>query len=101
MFRPARETVLAGSAVVLSVGWHARSLALPPHAEHSWRDADGIGVARGFLTDGWNILIEVFRGEGAAVVVESVFGGWLTESARAHLGPPHYADDQVRSYLLR
>jgi hypothetical protein len=40
------------------------------------------------------------KAQGARVLVESKFGGWLTPESRAALPPPIWSDDQVRAYLL-
>jgi hypothetical protein len=42
-----------------------------------------------------------YRRQGATLLVESSFGGWLPDATRAALGTPLYTDDQVRSYLLK
>jgi hypothetical protein len=46
-------------------------------------------------------LLDTLRSEGAVLLVESSFGGWLPEATRATLPPPLYDDGQVRSYSLR
>jgi Dolichyl-phosphate-mannose-protein mannosyltransferase len=62
------------------MGWRFPALLLPPHAEHSWRDADGIGVARSFLHEGFHLLYPrvVERGAGSGVVgMEFPLVNWL------------------------
>ena len=44
-------------AMAASLFWKLQALALPPHGEHAWRDADGLGVARAFLHESWNLLL--------------------------------------------
>lgn len=53
-----RSTVpaLALVPLVLALTWRVGELALPPHAEHAWRDADGIGIARCFVREGMNLF---------------------------------------------
>ncbi|HEX7489138.1 MAG TPA: hypothetical protein VF341_09540, partial [Anaeromyxobacteraceae bacterium] len=48
---------LAWVPLVLALTWRVGELALPPHAEHAWRDADGLGIARCFVREG----IDLFR----------------------------------------
>ncbi len=36
--------------------WNVPDLRLPPPGEHAWRDATGIGVTRGFLTEGFDLF---------------------------------------------
>jgi hypothetical protein len=40
------------------------------------------------------------RSQGARVLVESSFGGWLDPATRATLPPPVWSDDQLRVYEL-
>jgi len=40
------------------------------------------------------------RQQGAVLLVESTFGGWLTEAQRSTLPQPLYQDDQLRAYDL-
>ena len=40
----------------LALAWRISELALPPHLEHAWRDSDGLGVARCFVRDGFDLL---------------------------------------------
>jgi hypothetical protein len=41
------------------------------------------------------------QAQGARLLVESSFGGWLPAATRAALPPPLYEDDQLRAYPLR
>jgi 4-amino-4-deoxy-L-arabinose transferase-like glycosyltransferase len=62
------------------MGWRFSTLLLPPHGEHIWRDADGLGVARGFLHEGFHILFPrvVERGAGSGFVgMEFPLVNWL------------------------
>jgi 4-amino-4-deoxy-L-arabinose transferase-like glycosyltransferase len=66
--------------VLLVMGCRFSTLLLPPHGEHAWRDADGIGVARSFLHQGYDILVPrvVERGAGSGVVgMEFPLVNWL------------------------
>jgi uncharacterized membrane protein YhaH (DUF805 family) len=40
------------------------------------------------------------RSQGARILVESSFGGWLDPGTRAGLPPPIWSDDQLRAYAL-
>jgi len=44
--------------------------------------------------------LEELRREGARVLIESAFGGWLTPETRAKLSTPVYQDAQLRAYAL-
>src|SRR5438552_2685557 len=44
------------AALLVALVWEIHRLFWPPHGEHAWRDADGIGVARSFLREGWDLL---------------------------------------------
>jgi hypothetical protein len=44
--------------------------------------------------------IDQLRSQGARILVESSFGGWLPPETRAALPPPFWADDQIRAYRL-
>jgi len=44
--------------------------------------------------------IAALHRQGATLLVESSFGGWLSEETRRTLPVPAYADDQLRSYVL-
>jgi hypothetical protein len=66
--------------VFLAMAWRLSVLLLPPHGEHAWRDADGIGVARSFLHEGFDILLPrvVERGARNGVVgMEFPLVNWL------------------------
>src|SRR2546429_8510317 len=52
-------------AMAASLFWKLQALALPPHGEHAWRDADGPGVARAFLHESWNLLLPRAAERGA------------------------------------
>lgn len=67
-------------AVLLAMGWRVSVLLLPPHGEHSWRDADGLGVARSFLHEGFHLLLPrvAERGSRSGVVgMEFPLVDWL------------------------
>jgi 4-amino-4-deoxy-L-arabinose transferase-like glycosyltransferase len=57
---------------------------------------------------GWSVrpddlTLEAVRrmsAQGARVLIESSFGGWLPNATRAALPPPRYSDDQLRIYDL-
>jgi 4-amino-4-deoxy-L-arabinose transferase-like glycosyltransferase len=62
------------------MGWRFSVMVLPPHGEHAWRDADGLGVARSFLHEHFDILFPrvVERGAGSGVVgMEFPLINWL------------------------
>lgn len=68
------------AAVLLVMGWRFSVLLLPPHGEHVWRDADGIGVARSFLHEGFDILRPRVAERGAqsgVVGMEFPLANWL------------------------
>jgi 4-amino-4-deoxy-L-arabinose transferase-like glycosyltransferase len=72
--------VILTGAVVLAMAWRFSILLLPPHGQHVWRDADGLGVARSFLSDGFHILFPrvVERGAGSGIVgMEFPLVNWL------------------------
>jgi 4-amino-4-deoxy-L-arabinose transferase-like glycosyltransferase len=54
--RPRRVAALALVPLALALLWRLPDLALPPHGEHAWRDADGIGVARCFAREALDLL---------------------------------------------
>jgi hypothetical protein len=56
--RPSRlpAWLIVVGATAVSMVWKVGMLAEPPHGEHAWRDATGIGVARGFLYESWDLL---------------------------------------------
>ena len=67
-------------AVLLVMGWRFSVLLLPPHGEHAWRDADGLGVARSFLHDGFDIRYPRVAERGAhsgLVGMEFPLVNWL------------------------
>lgn len=75
-----RDAFVLGLAVLLVLTWRFAALWLPPHAEHAWRDADGIGVARTFLHEGFHLLTPrvVERGAGSGLVgMEFPLVNWL------------------------
>jgi Dolichyl-phosphate-mannose-protein mannosyltransferase len=81
-FHDRRRTylIVLSAAVLLTMGWRFSVLVLPPHGEHAWRDADGLGVARSFLHDGFDILFPrvVERGARSGVVgMEFPLMNWL------------------------
>jgi hypothetical protein len=58
---PAREAgatpwALALVSLAFALVWRVGELAQPPHHEHAWRDADGIGIARCFVREGLDLL---------------------------------------------
>lgn len=80
--------VFAG-ALLLALGWKVHTLALPPHGVHPWRDADGLGVARAFLHEGWNILYPRVAERGGLtgiVGMEFPLVNWLAAASMALLG---------------
>jgi hypothetical protein len=69
----ARRVAVASLALVpllLALAWRIGELALPQHAEHAWRDADGLGIARCFVREGLGLLEPriVERGAGSGIV---------------------------------
>jgi hypothetical protein len=46
LHRRAWVPALALVPLTLALAWRIGELTLPPHLEHAWRDADGLGVAR-------------------------------------------------------
>jgi len=54
--RRAWVPALALVPLALALVWRIGELALPPHLEHAWRDADGLGVARCFVREGFDLL---------------------------------------------
>lgn len=70
-----------GVATAAAMLWEIGAVALPPHGEHAWRDATGIGVARGFLDESWNLLSPrvAERGGGAGITgMEFPLVPWLS-----------------------
>ncbi|MBS2032191.1 MAG: glycosyltransferase family 39 protein [Deltaproteobacteria bacterium] len=49
---PRAWLLLVGAGLALALAWRPSELTLPPHGEHAWRDADGIGIARCFVREG-------------------------------------------------
>lgn len=85
--RVARNTFVGALAV--SLLWELRALAMPPHGEHAWRDADGLGVARAFLHEGWNLFLPrvAERGAGPGVAgMELPLVNWLAAAAMRLFG---------------
>jgi len=75
--------------LVLSAIWRIQRLAWPPHGNHAWRDADGIGVARGFLHDSWNLLLPHVAergGKSGIVGMELPFVDWLSAASMRLFG---------------
>ncbi len=54
--RRVRVLALALVPLALALVWRIGELTLPPHLEHAWRDADGLGVARCFVREGFDLL---------------------------------------------
>jgi 4-amino-4-deoxy-L-arabinose transferase-like glycosyltransferase len=82
------------AALGIAVFWNLPDLRLPPHGEHAWRDADGLGVARSFLHDGWNILYPRVAERGALSGVtgmEFPLLDWLGAAAMKVLGEHDWA----------
>src|SRR5207302_441207 len=78
-------------AMAASLLWKLQALALPPHGEHAWRDADGLGVARAFLHESWNLLLPraAERGSLPGIVgTEFPLANWLAAASMAHLDEP-------------
>ncbi|MBN8233382.1 glycosyltransferase family 39 protein [Corallococcus macrosporus] len=76
-------------ALLLALAWKVWTLALPPHGVHPWRDADGLGVARAFLHEGWNILYPRVAERGGLtgiVGMEFPLVNWLGAAAMALFG---------------
>ncbi len=67
--RDAMGLALILAPLLLALIWRVGELALPPHAEHAWRDADGLGVARCLLREGFNVLEPRVMQRGAMVGV--------------------------------
>ena len=75
--------------VLGALAWKCSELVLPPHGEHAWRDADGLGVAWGFLHDGASLWLPrvVERGARAGVVgMEWPVVNWLSAASQRLLG---------------
>jgi len=73
-------------AMAASLLWKLQALALPPHGEHAWRDADGLGVARAFLHESWNLLLPraAERGSLPGIVgMEFPLVNWLAAASMA------------------
>ncbi len=62
--RRSARAILAAS-VLFALVWKFGALGSPPYGEHAWRDADGLGIARGFVQDGWNLLVPHVAERGA------------------------------------
>jgi len=76
-------------AMAASLFWKLQALALPPHGEHAWRDADGLGVARAFLHESWNLLLPraAERGSLPGIVgMELPLVNWLAGASMALFG---------------
>jgi len=76
-------------AMAASLFWKLQALALPPHGEHAWRDADGLGVAHAFLHESWNLLLPraAERGSLPGIVgMEFPLVNWLAAASMALFG---------------
>jgi 4-amino-4-deoxy-L-arabinose transferase-like glycosyltransferase len=81
-------------AVACALAWKCGELWLPPHGEHAWRDADGLGVAWGFLHDGATLWLPkvVERGAQPGVVgMEWPLVNGLSAAFQAVLGESWWA----------
>ena len=76
-------------ALAVALLWKLGALALPPHGEHAWRDADGLGVARNFLHESWNLFLPRVAERGALsgiVGMEFPLVNWLAAGSMALAG---------------
>lgn len=48
--------LLAVVPLLVALAWRAGDLAVPPRHEQAWRDSDGLGVARCFVREGFDLL---------------------------------------------
>src|ERR1700722_8207583 len=82
-----------GITTAAAMVWKVSLLAEPPHGEHAWRDATGIGVARGFLYEGWNLLqprvAERMNGTGVAGM-ELPLVPWLSAALMRVFGDSYF-----------
>jgi hypothetical protein len=82
-----------GLPLLLALAWKSSELLLPPHGEHAWRDADGIGVARSFLHDSWNLLMPRVAERGATpgvVGMELPLVNWLSAALMRLFGESYF-----------
>ena len=89
MRKDSATATLLWFALGVALLWNLPDLRLPPHGEHAWRDADGLGVARSFLHDGWNPLLPrvAERGNLTGIVgMELPLLNWLGAAAMRVLG---------------
>jgi len=86
--RTASVLALALVPLLLALAWRVGELALPPHHEHAWRDADGLGVARCFVREGFDLLRPrvMERGATSGIVGMSVSSRGGSTSASSSAG---------------